>query len=68
MTSFLSKPGGESLCPGFRINFKLKVKVEAEIKVKIKAKTNDQIKLSFTIFNSRFKLNAILQSLNAICG
>ena len=65
MTSFSSKLSGESLCPSFRINFKLKVK--AEIKVKIKAKTNDQIKLPFTLFNSRFKLNSVLQSLNAIC-
>ena len=49
------------------MNFKLKVKAEAEIKFEIKAKTNDQIKLPFTFFNSRFKLNTILKSLNAIC-
>ena len=53
--------------PQFRINFKLKVKAEVEIKVEVKAKTNDQIKLPFTFFNARFKLNAILQSLNVIC-
>ena len=67
MTLFSSKPSGESLCLGFRINFKVKVKVEAKIKVEIKAKFNDQIKLPFTFFNSRFKLNDVLQSLNAIC-
>ena len=63
MTLFSSKLSGESLCLGFKINFKVKVKVEAEIK----AKTNDQIKLPFTFFHARFKLNDVLQSLNAIC-
>ena len=38
-----------------------------EAEAEIKVKTNDQIKLPFTLFNSTFKLKAVLQSLNVIC-
>ena len=57
-----TKTGWRVSLSGFKTNLKLKVKVNVKVKDKDKAKTND-----FTKLSNKFRPNAVLQSLNAIC-